>query len=665
MGSRLLTGSLVCCLFFAGTDSLLTLTARAKEAKADWAVYWYLCGSDLESNYGSASADLNELLSVSLPEGIRVVVETGGTKNWQKDEISADQLTRYLYDNKGFHKLEELEQADMGKPETLADFLEYCLTEHAAEHSLLIFWDHGAGSLGGVSFDANYSMDGLTLSELDQAFSKVRDSMPGQKEKLVDMIGFDACLMATIDTLAVCADYADWMVASQETEPVYGWAYDSILRRLAAEADIQPEQLGVEICDSYMDSCLRHEKADKATLALMKLDEAKSLKEAYEDSGSLMFRAAIQENAAAESIARAAGQTKSYGTNAQLQGYTNMVDLLQLTEQSLGAIDTAEADYQLKKLRQALNYCVIYQVTGELDEGSCGLSCYYPLDRDMRGFRGYRRQTGSADKDMTFLYEYLLNGSMNEEILTHIEEKGYSLEQEAYTPVTIHELGLETVCPVWIRDEEDAYVLVFDAGEEAVRHIAGVSTHFSIQEADTGMLYSFGDSMVLSDWEYGTFFAYAPVFIWTLEGHRIHTLLMDSGEYGAVYAIPAMLNGEKIFLRMVSNSDETEARVEGFFHESGVPYMMDRESDGLKEGDELTTLIPSLDMKHSDNYERDLMYRPYETFRLEGNLRLSREALPDGIVAMGFDLEDAWGNSVYSQRGAYQLKDGVITEIYR
>ena len=32
-----------------------------------WAVYWYLCGSDLESEGGFATDDLSELLEVELP----------------------------------------------------------------------------------------------------------------------------------------------------------------------------------------------------------------------------------------------------------------------------------------------------------------------------------------------------------------------------------------------------------------------------------------------------------------------------------------------------------------------------------------------------------------------------------------------------------------------
>lgn len=54
----------------------LSLTACGDEpldapgaADGSWAVYWYLCGSDLESEGGFATSDLSELMEVELPDG--------------------------------------------------------------------------------------------------------------------------------------------------------------------------------------------------------------------------------------------------------------------------------------------------------------------------------------------------------------------------------------------------------------------------------------------------------------------------------------------------------------------------------------------------------------------------------------------------------------------
>ena len=69
----------------AMTYSLVACDVQETE-KGSWAIYWYLCGSDLESGGGFASADLAEMMEVSLPENVKVVVQTGGSSQWQNEQ---------------------------------------------------------------------------------------------------------------------------------------------------------------------------------------------------------------------------------------------------------------------------------------------------------------------------------------------------------------------------------------------------------------------------------------------------------------------------------------------------------------------------------------------------------------------------------------------------
>lgn len=53
----------------------------ALPASADtWLFYWYLVGSNLESEGGAASADLQELLNAKLSKDVKVYIQTGGAK---------------------------------------------------------------------------------------------------------------------------------------------------------------------------------------------------------------------------------------------------------------------------------------------------------------------------------------------------------------------------------------------------------------------------------------------------------------------------------------------------------------------------------------------------------------------------------------------------------
>ena len=121
-----------------------------------WAIYWYLCGSDLESNGGFATSDLMEMMEVALPENVRVVIQTGGAKTWQNNVVDADILQRYVYDSEGLTLVDELPPASMGDAATLTDFLRYCKQNYPAEKTAVLFWNHGGGSVSGAAFDERY-----------------------------------------------------------------------------------------------------------------------------------------------------------------------------------------------------------------------------------------------------------------------------------------------------------------------------------------------------------------------------------------------------------------------------------------------------------------------------------------------------------------------------
>ena len=77
------------------------LFANEYRAEDSWLVYWYVCGTDLESEMGAASSDLEELQQVQLPENVKVLIQTGGTEKWQNDKVKGGVIGRYLYDKDG------------------------------------------------------------------------------------------------------------------------------------------------------------------------------------------------------------------------------------------------------------------------------------------------------------------------------------------------------------------------------------------------------------------------------------------------------------------------------------------------------------------------------------------------------------------------------------
>ena len=55
----------------------------------------YIVGSDLESNGGSATLDIQEMLAADYEEDINVVIQTGGSYYWQREEMDDGKVQRF------------------------------------------------------------------------------------------------------------------------------------------------------------------------------------------------------------------------------------------------------------------------------------------------------------------------------------------------------------------------------------------------------------------------------------------------------------------------------------------------------------------------------------------------------------------------------------------
>lgn len=343
---------LVLCMLFSMTGC----ADEEKEAKQSfskedtWVVYWYLCGSDLESNYGAATADLNEMMQVKLPENVKVVIQTGGASKWQNDQVKTDRIQRYEYSGDTLTLKDETEQASMGDPETLKGFLNYAEENYPADHKMLLFWNHGGGSVSGVSFDENYEMDSLVLDEL----SAVMKDVYGDK-KPFEVVGFDTCLMATVDTANVFQNYASYMVASEETEPGNGWLYSGWLSKLAKNPAMNGAELGKEICDSFKQGCKQAGTDAEITLSVTDLSKTPAIIEALQNMGKVVLKKAEKDSSVCAEFARSATKAENYGGNNDKEGYTNMVDLGHLAQNAEGLIGESKAQIEKALSDEALS----------------------------------------------------------------------------------------------------------------------------------------------------------------------------------------------------------------------------------------------------------------------------------------------------------------------
>ena len=138
-----------------------------------------------------------------------------------------------------------LENGNMGDGDVLSDFLRWGAKNYPAAKNGLVLWNHGGGSVSGVCFDERTD-DSLSLREIDAALYNTRSVMTDDYE----FIGFDACLMATAENALMLDKHADYLVASEETEPGIGWYYTDWLTKLGKNTSEPTVETGKNIVET-------------------------------------------------------------------------------------------------------------------------------------------------------------------------------------------------------------------------------------------------------------------------------------------------------------------------------------------------------------------------------------------------------------------------------
>lgn len=215
----------------------------------------YMVGSDLESNYDShaATRDLTEMLDSGFDQpDINLIVYAGGASAWWNG-LPASQNCLLVYNaKKGSFDIYSEENRNMAAFEVLTDCLKTVKEKFPAEEYEMFFWNHGGGPLQGYGYDERFepetdkAINMLSVSEICKAFDE-----NGFDQNPFSLIGFDACLMGTLEVASALSPYTDTLIAAPETEPGTGWDYSFL-----ADFDHKttPEELSGLVIGSYADS---------------------------------------------------------------------------------------------------------------------------------------------------------------------------------------------------------------------------------------------------------------------------------------------------------------------------------------------------------------------------------------------------------------------------
>lgn len=360
-----------------------TLFAIASLPGTDWTFMVYLDGdNNLE---GDAIDDMNEMEQVGSDSNINIVVlfdRIGGydTSNGNWTDTRRGLVIADSDENVISSPLVSVGEKNMGDPATLTEFVNWGVSNYPADHYVLVLWNHGGGwrdtsyinllkqnstllnrkspesrelikqqisdlnevrllkddngkprALKDVCFD-DTSNDVLYTEELRTALNGVSQNL--------DIIAIDACLMQMTEVAYEIKDQADIIVGSEQTVPLDGYPYNTILGDLKVDSNMTPQQLASVMVTRYGESYYGAE-----TLSAIDLSQMNSLASNLSSFASAVVTCDSEWNAYLKSRVNAGYYTESdyrdlSGFLSQMIQEASVTDVVNNAQQALSTLNS-------------------------------------------------------------------------------------------------------------------------------------------------------------------------------------------------------------------------------------------------------------------------------------------------------------------------------------
>jgi len=335
----------------------------------------YLVGSDLESEDGYGTADIIQMIdgyADTNPDILNLIIAYGGafTPEWTGmtiatiEDLKVDGEDSIIGNDEHYQYRDR--NANMGDIASLSQFLS-TLDDVSREQAFLIFWDHGE-AYNGFGYDENYA-DQLSIDEMTQALE--------EHDGWYDLIGFDACLMGSLEVASRFTPYTRYFLASEEMEPGEGWNYTDIIQSLLQTRSPDPVLFGEIVIDSFI-----AETGQDSTLSLMDLNTTALLLTQLDALG-YSLASQTKEPALYASVGSAYKKTKAFGSIPRERTESSL-DLTNLLQNVRDAVPQVSTD--IENVISVLPSFVIYEKHGSMSPNIGGIAISSPRFLDSTGY---------------------------------------------------------------------------------------------------------------------------------------------------------------------------------------------------------------------------------------------------------------------------------------
>lgn len=404
-----------------------------------WTLLVYIAGdNDLDAE---AVADVKEMLKAGTGPEVSVVVQIDRSRRAHTRRHVVPEKAGTTYDD-ALRTAQVLPEINTGDPKTLADFLAWGRTAFPADRLCLVVWNHGWGwkpfdleetaraapgvplpdarivsleatnrrtfrallpfrhalfrhggplreALHLISYVGEDHRTGLPRADALDTRELARALSGGLGEgRSLDLLGFDACLMAGLEIAYELRPYARVLVGSEEDEPGEGWPYDAILRELRESPQMTAERFAAAIAKAFIGRAItieagRGDNTDRDTAytqSAVRTAQLEELARATARLGGALTAIVAKEELAVRGLVQGVQRMPGDHQFADLGHFAKLVER---------HIRSKKAKSAAADLIDALRKAVLFSGhVGHSVRRTSGLTVYLPTDTT--DFRSYR-----------------------------------------------------------------------------------------------------------------------------------------------------------------------------------------------------------------------------------------------------------------------------------
>ncbi|MCR5089670.1 MAG: hypothetical protein K6C08_09175 [Oscillospiraceae bacterium] len=600
---------------------------------------------------GAATLDIEEMTADVWSDNIRIVIQPGGATRWSNDMINPNRTQRFLYEKGNFSEVSNLRLQPSASPETLADFLQFCEDEYPSDHRILVLWNHGGGPFG--YGNETITGDMFSLKEIRTALESVYQ--PSNIDPAFDIIGFDACLMSTLEVTNTLDGFADYYCLSEEVEPGDGWDYSPWLQAMTDDPTMNAAQVGRAIADSYTDYYMKEnvnlpEFGQNVTFSVLDAHKAGSLYRAYSE----LCRAQLKDAAADLGVLADIGRCGSRATAYAHSDYDvfNVVDLGNYVDYMIDSYPE-----ECSKIKDLIGETVLYHRENGALSDSTGIAVYLPTKiRDLYGLVFYLDYVYniSTDDSISALYYYKQAGCLNDELKEHVKSltdtEPEILDITPFREYTKAEPSLDSegfMLPV--NEKLQKLIVSYELQIGRYDEKADTVTYYG-QDRNLGLD---GEGHLVSEFD-GEWIC--------LNGEPLAVEVVSSTPSGTEYCSRVLYKGKECYLLFTRDNSTDQFTITGIHEisddEGGLNYLHNTRSDEeLEPGSRIKPIYSQTNLADSTTkkiYGKQVIFNTKTT--------VSLKSLPEGYYLTTAVISDPRGDSYYSTVCGADISGGNVKE---